>query len=165
MADKLIIRQAILEDCRVIWEWWNDPVTRKMMKKNDFVPWDEHCLWFEKVLKDKDRILCVGLMDEQKIGNVRFDLQADDVYEVSINLNPLFRGKGYSPRMLKESIGFLMNIRSVNKLYATLKKINVPSEKTFAKVGFVFMENPKHYYPGMEEFIPESEYYCELNLE
>jgi len=164
MRKALVVREAILEDRRVIWEWWNDPVTRKMMKKNDHVPWDEHCAWFEKILQDGDRILCVALVDGHKIGNVRFDLKADGVYEVSINLNPLFRGKGYSADVLAESIEYLRRIRDVKKLFAKTKRINLPSQKAFEKAGFVLMEDPKCDHPGMEDFVSESEVYCELRF-
>lgn len=164
MANKLVVREATLEDRKALLEWHNDPLTQKMFRKNHFVDWDEHCSWFEKLLQDRNRILCVGLIDSQKIGNVRFDLRANGVHEVSINLNPKFRGKGYSSQILKESIDYLSKIRFVKKLFALVKKINIPSQKVFEKAGFIFVKDPEHYYPGMEEFSREFEVYCELNF-
>src|SRR5438105_1596077 len=96
----MVVHEATLDDKEVIWHWWNDPVTRKMMKTNDHVPWEDHCKWFDRILQDNTRLLCVGRMDADKIGVVRFDLKADDIYEVSINLNPVFRGKGLAPQLL-----------------------------------------------------------------
>jgi len=127
------VREAIQEDGRSIWVWWNDPVTRQMMKKNDPVPWDMHCAWFDGVLQDPNRVLCVGYLDNEKIGNVRFDKQADRVYEVSINLNPDFRGRGYGAILLKEAICYLQANRCVELLFAMLKKINIPSKKRLRK--------------------------------
>lgn len=165
MADKLVVREATLEDRRVIWEWWNDPVTRKMMKKNDYVSWEEHCAWFEGVLEDNERILCVGLVGSQKTGNVRFDLQADGVYEVSINLNPLFRGKSYGSQMLIESINYLKRIRSIRKLLAMMKKINIPSRRAFEKAGFVVKDSEYCYPRIVGRFSQETEWYCERNFD
>ena len=135
------------------------------MKRNDQVPWEEHCTWFGKILEDQDRILCIGLQNnKQKIGVARFDRQLNEIYEVSINLNPVFRGQGLGRKILKESIAYLKKNRKVIKLFAGYKKINVPSRKTFEYAGFTNM-SPKQRYPGMEEFDIETECYCELDLD
>lgn len=160
----VVVRDAALEDRQEIWEWWNDPVTRKMMKKTDSVPWEEHCAWFDGVLKDPHRVLCVGSVDGQKIGNVRFDAQGDDVYEVSINLNPAWRGQGYGAKLLQASIEHLQSTRAVSKLIGGMKKINLPSRRTFEKVGFVITE-PNDAYPRVRgRFSPEEEWYVEWVL-
>ena len=164
VADQVTVQEACIEDRRVIWEWWNDPTTRKMMKKNDTVGWEEHCAWFEGVLKDQDRVLCVGRVGDQGIGNVRFDRQADGVYEVSINLKPEFRGMGYGAWVLKESIHYLIKVQDAALLFSMLKKENIPSKRTFEKAGFVFIENPQYDYEGCKEFEPETELFCELNM-
>ena len=165
MSDKLWVREAVMEDREVIWHWWNDPMTRKMMKRNEYVPWEEHCAWFEGVLHDDDRILCVGLLGSERFGVVRFDLKGDRIYEVSINLKPAFRGKGLASQILEASINYLLTKRSVRKLFATLKKINVPSMKAFARAGFVYAENLIVDHAGLERFDPESELYCEQFFE
>jgi len=161
MDAEVVIREADLEDCEDIWKWWNDPTTRMMMKQNEYVPWKEHCAWFEKVLKDEARILCIGLLDFEKLGVVRFDLKGNRIYEVSINLNPAFRGKKLASQLLNASIDYLISKRNVRKIFASLKRINVPSMKTFVRAGFSFIENPKIDHAGLERFIPESELYCE----
>lgn len=162
MTPTVVAREATLDDRQVIWEWWNDPVTRQMMKKHEHVPWEEHCAWFDGVLKDPNRILCVGLVDGRKIGNVRFDAQGDDVYEVSINLNPAWRGRGYGVLLLQASMACLKGVRPVSKLIGGMKKVNLASRRTFEKVGFVITE-PNYTYPRVRgRFDPETEWYCEL---
>lgn len=143
---KISIREALIDDRRVIWEWWNDPVTRSMMAKKDFVPWQEHCAWFDKVLLDESRILCLGLdVEDQKVGVVRFDLQTDrpGTYEVSINLNPEFRGRGFAPALLRAAVSYLSSVRTPEMLFANVGEIaNVPSQKTFLSAGFVAKADP-----------------------
>ena len=134
------------------------------MKQNDYVPWEAHCDWFTRVLIDRNVILCIAEDRSNKIGIVRFDWQSATVYEISINLNPQFRGFGYAPILLTESIEYLKMVRHVTLVFAMLKKINVPSERTFARAGFTYVGPPKTFYPGMEVFEPESEYYCEKAL-
>lgn len=161
MANELTVREAALEDREVMWEWWNDPVTRQMMKQNHYVPWEEHCAWFEQVLANPDKVLCMAIANSEKIGVVRFDLRAEDVYEVSINLNPGQRGRGYAPQALRRASEYVIDRRHPKKLFATLKKINIPSEKSFARAGFKYVE-PTETYRGLENFLEETELYCEL---
>ena len=78
-----------------IWEWRNDPITRKMSVNSEKVSWEEHTSWYEKFLLDKCRKLYVGEEEGIPIGVVRFDKCDDDeyVYEVSINISPAYRKK------------------------------------------------------------------------
>ncbi len=153
MSGEVTVREGTLDDSREIWQWWNDPLTRQMMRKNDPVPWEEHEPWFAGVLNDPNRILCVGLCDGEKLGVVRFDLRQPNEYEVSINLNPAQRGKGYAPQILRKSIEHLLTIRKVNKLWAGCKKINDASRKSFVRAGFVL--TPNEAYEQIDHF------YCE----
>ncbi|MDP3723055.1 MAG: GNAT family N-acetyltransferase [Candidatus Omnitrophota bacterium] len=162
MDANIVVREATLEDRREIWEWWNDPVTRRMMKKNDVVPWEEHCAWFDGVLKDPGRILCVGFVDGEKAGNVRFDFQGEGVYEVSVNMNPQLRGRGYGPLLVGASIAYLNTVRPVTTLIAMMKKINPRSRKTFERNGFVVKEPTRDYPRMVGRFSPEEEWYSEL---
>ena len=159
--NNLTVREANIDDCRVVWEWWNDPLTRQMMKQNDYVEWDAHCAWFEKTLADPERILCMAVAGPEKVGVVRFDLQADGVYEVSINLNPDQRGRGYAPQALIRASEYIISQHHPRKLFATLKKLNVPSEKSFARAGFKYVR-PSEDYPGLQNFLEDTELYCEL---
>ena len=158
---ELTVREANIDDRKVVWEWWNDPVTRRMMKQNDYVEWDEHCAWFERTLANPDRILCMAMAGSEKVGVVRFDLRAEGVYEVSINLNPDQRGRGYAPKALRTAADYVIEQRNPHLLFATLKKLNVPSEKSFARAGFKYTK-PLEQYPGLENFLEDSELYCEL---
>lgn len=157
----IVVRKAALEDRQLIWFWWNDPITRRMMKIPDAPAWDTHCQWFDAVLCDPDRVLCIGLLDEEKIGVVRFDRKGDDIYEVSINFSPAFRGKGLAAPMLEESIAYLRQHRPVRKLFAGLKAANLPSKNTFLRAGFIYVDDPQVEHAGLEQFDRLTELYCE----
>lgn len=165
MADELTVREAIQEDRIPIWEWWNDPVTRQMMRQHDFVPLKVHNQWFAAVLKDHARILCVGFVGSEKIGVVRFDWRAEDIYEASLNLNPQHRGLGYAPRILRASIDYLRTVRCLKMVYAPVKKINIPSEKSFLRAGFNFVANPALLFPEISDIDTETQNYFELKIE
>lgn len=153
----LIAREAELRDRRDIWQWWNDPLTRKMMKQNECVAWEEHVSWFDNILVDEKRILCIGEVGEEKIGVVRFDYCAPGIYEVSINNNPNHRGKKYASPLLQKSIELLESKVELGKLFAKTKKTNIPSQKAFLGAGFTVVDAPAYEHRGLEDFSPDTE--------
>lgn len=161
--DKLITRKVNLEDREAIWQWWNDSTTRKMMKLNHLVPWEEHIKWFDNILKYNDKILLISIVNDEKIGVVRFDLKEKDIYEVSINLNPLHRSKGYGKEILKSSITHLKQFNpNVKKLFAMFKKENIASKKTFLSNGFNIVNEVNTNCTYLNRFDNNSEEYSEL---
>ncbi len=161
--NKISTRKVILEDRKIIWEWWNDPLTRKMMKLNEYVSWDNHVKWFDNTINSDKRILFISIEDSKKVGVVRFDLKGEDIYEVSININPYFRSKGYGNKILKSSLNeFLSMELKVKKLFAMFKIINKASKKVFLNNQFILIRNPNKYLIGLERFDNKKEEYCEL---
>jgi L-amino acid N-acyltransferase YncA len=160
--NNIYTRKATLEDREIIWQWWNDPLTRKMMKLNEPVAWDVHVKWFDNTINSDKRILFISLEGSEKLGVVRFDLRDAYSYEVSINLNPKYRAKGYGSKILNLSIQeFLKTDVKVKKLFAMFKKINVASKKTFLSNNFILVNNPDKFLVGLERFDIETEEYCE----
>jgi len=162
--NKIYTRKVTIEDKKIIWEWWNDPITRKMMKVNEVVPWETHIKWFEDTLSSESRILLVTIINDEKAGVVRFDLKDNRSYEVSINLNPKFRGKGYGSKILNKSINLFLKNHNSKKLFAKFKKQNIASRNTFIANQFIINQNPNLREKGMEDFEILNEEYCELIL-
>jgi RimJ/RimL family protein N-acetyltransferase len=155
------IRKANLLDKKEIWEWWNDPVTRQMMKQNNYVSWEEHTIWYENIMVGADKILLIAETNIDKIGVIRFDLKNNSIYEVSINLNPNFRKKGYGSKVLKLAIKFLKDKNiMITKLFAVYKKMNIASKKIFFKSNFI-VKKPKDI-TILNKFESNKEEYCEL---
>ena len=81
----MFIREAKQEDCGEIFDWWNDPLTRKMMYDTADVEWDAHQKWFNKITADENILLCLGYDDHGKVGVVRFDRKSELSFEVGID--------------------------------------------------------------------------------
>ena len=125
-----------------IWEWRNDPITRKMSINSEKVSWEEHTSWYEKILLDKCRKLYVGEEEGIPIGVVRFDKCDDDenVYEVSINISPAYRKKGFGKQLLTHGIRKLLKeVENCKFIRAEVKKDNLSSNKLFKSFGFIFI--------------------------
>lgn len=132
------IRVANLSDLIDIFEWRNDVHSRSVFINNRIVSLEAHKEWFEYSLKNPLRRLYLGLVNNTKIGVVRFDVDINsNKSEVSINLNPKFRGKGYGFKLLSRALElYLVSEKKVATFIAKVKKDNIPSLKIFEKCNF-----------------------------
>ena len=140
--NQIVIVSAKSCHSETIWEWRNDPITRKMSVNSKKVSWEEHTSWYEKILLDKCRKLYVGEEEGIPIGVVRFDKCDDDeyVYEVSINISPAYRKKGFGKQLLTHGIRKLLNeVENCKFIRAEVKKDNLSSNKLFKSFGFIFI--------------------------
>jgi RimJ/RimL family protein N-acetyltransferase len=139
----LTIRPASQLDSRDLFEWRNDPQTRAVSLSMNEVLWEDHERWFTASTENPNRhiYICRAILDgaEESIGMVRFDVdQSGGDAEVSINLNPSARGKGFGARVLAKSVEqFLSDQPHVHQLTAQIRDTNEASVAIFAKVGFV----------------------------
>jgi len=103
-------------------------------------------MWLNKTLNDSSCLLLIGETNGQMVGMVRINIFEDSTLgEVSINLNPEFRGKGISRRLLGES---LVNGKKVFdqilEYRAEIHVNNIASQKIFKTLGFVKVsESPR----------------------
>ena len=138
----ITIRLAEHSDSKNIWEWRNDSETRRNSNSEDEITWEDHCAWFDKSLLNENRRILIGINTDsgEAIGVVRFDLDTDDdSAEVSINLNPKWRGKGLSKPLLSGAID-VYSKEHVCVLDAYIKLPNIPSIKCFEHCGFTAHE-------------------------
>ena len=137
------IRIAIESDSGDIWSWRNDFSTRANSLNQEFIPWDSHQKWFREILGNKINFVYIGEIREEKIGMCRFSLQENSKhFEVSINLNPQFRGQQLSKEFLEGCIYRLFSIEGIPRsLVATIRETNLPSMKLFKSLGFGLEES------------------------
>ncbi len=136
---RLTLRQATLEDSLDLFNWRNDPVTREMSRNTEPIPWESHEKWYEKALADSRKKILMAENEEGKIGMVRFDYQNSHSAEVNININPIFRGKGYGQLVLDNGCKYGFSKLGLNRIYAEIKKTNIPSIKLFERAGFIYL--------------------------
>ena len=132
------------ESCHseMIWEWRNDPITREMSTNNEKITWIEHSSWYEKVLLDNCRKLYLGEKSGIPIGVIRFDKyhKKKYAYEVSINISPASRRKGFGKELLTHGIRKLLKeVEDCKFIRAEVKKDNESSNKLFKSFGFIFI--------------------------
>jgi len=127
----MIVRRATAEDALDVLAWRNDPLARAMSRTQDLVEEAGHVAWFSKAINDPRRTVLIGEVDDQKIGMVRFD--HGDGTEVSININPPFRGRGLGYQLLSDALAYVSG-----PIIAEIKEENLASLRLFERAGFVF---------------------------
>lgn len=144
MATVIRMRRATTADARDVFEWRNDPQTRLASISQDPIDWDAHAAWFTRSLHDDDRRLYIAEDPDAEqssgaIGMVRFDLlDGHRTAEVSINLNPGWRGRGRSAETLLAGVAALREEHgAVPELLATIRRENTVSVRLFEGAGFV----------------------------
>ena len=138
------VREANLEDASDILLWRNDEVTRSMSFQTNMISSQETHSWLKSALISPARHLFIGLFEKNKIGICRFDFDDNfETVEVSININPSFRGKGLSKKLLNSSIKIFK--KEHNKpIIARIKNENLASIHLFETCNFVLYSKNKN---------------------
>lgn len=130
------IREANEGDINDIFAWRNDETSRLMSINSAKVSLQEHRAWFMSVVANPARKLYIGFDGLNKFGMVRFDLEhKTNKVDVSINLNPAFRGRGMGLALLSEAVK-TYQVAEARVLVAKIKKENVASLKIFERCNF-----------------------------
>jgi RimJ/RimL family protein N-acetyltransferase len=131
------VRSAHSGDEYDLWVWRNDPVTRQMSRETTEVPREVNQKWFSDSLADPGRFIYLVEDDRGKLGMVRFDEFAAGDFQISINLNPDWRGRGLCRPVLGSAIDHFTSGRGSLLLRADVKDDNTASKKCFLANGFV----------------------------
>jgi len=135
-AESIKLRAAGKEDCNDIFNWANDPDTRKASFSGSAINYKTHCKWFQESLKNRQRTIFIGLDKiSTKIGVVRLDKVSKYTAEVSINIAPQMRGKGYAAKLIRLSCRSCP-FGGISFFIALIKKQNNISIQAFKKAGF-----------------------------
>jgi UDP-2,4-diacetamido-2,4,6-trideoxy-beta-L-altropyranose hydrolase len=131
------LRPAEEQDCKLIWDWANDPEVRAASFQPEFIPWEKHVEWYQAYLHDwpGSRMMIAIDSDQKEIGVVRFRLENERAI-VSISLDAAVRGKGYAADILMKAVGHLFSSSSVFAVDAYVKLQNEVSKKLFESAGF-----------------------------
>lgn len=138
---QLTYRKANLSDSRDLFEWRNDQQSREASINSDVVPWEAHEKWLTAKLDSDDSYLLIAELasnEASKVGMTRFDIERHKgIAEISINLNPVFRGQGLAEKLLTESIGYFASTGTgIQLINATIRESNEASTKIFIRTGF-----------------------------
>lgn len=133
----MMFRRADDGDCLDLLAWRNDPLSVSASLSGRAVAEADHRAWFARVSAVPTCILLIAEQAGEKIGMVRFD-RSGDAWEVSINLAPQARGRGFAAQVLAGGIAAAFPPdRHRPLLIARVKRDNPASWRIFGNCGFV----------------------------
>ncbi len=133
---KLRLRLVQQEDCRLLWEWSNDPEVRAISFFSEAIPWEQHVEWFASKINSTACILYIAVdRNEIPVGQIRYDIETNQAI-VSINIDNKFRHQGYGSHLIKIGCKKLFHDSDVKTINAYIKPSNQVSIRAFSKAGF-----------------------------
>ena len=138
MGEKLRLREVCDKDCRLLWEWANDPVVQASAFTPNPISWDEHVSWFQRKIVEPNCLIYI-IMDEhgEPVGQVRFDTDSQGSAEINISIDAKERKKGYGSDALKLACQYALQACNIEKVLAHIKKDNKASIRAFTRAGFI----------------------------
>lgn len=135
-ASTLQLRQAKTTDCRLLWEWANDPLVRAASFSSDVIRWDQHVVWFTNCLASSQHFIFIGTVaNDIPVGQVRFEIIQDKAV-ISVSLDQSTRGCGYASRLISLGANVLFRNTAVVEIDAYIKPQNEASRRAFERAGF-----------------------------
>ncbi len=138
----LTLRSVETGDCEFIYKWRNYVVARQASRNTQEISYEEHRKWFFSCLSNPLKKIYVAVNDQERIGQIRFDKQAEAEAEVSVTIAPEKYGKGYGSEIV--SLGskkYLEEEPNVRIIRAEIRQENKSSLRIFEKAGYVFIRD------------------------
>jgi UDP-2,4-diacetamido-2,4,6-trideoxy-beta-L-altropyranose hydrolase len=133
-------RHATQDDCKLLWAWANDPVTRENSFRPANIYWNEHRDWFDKTLAKHGSIIFIAEEAQIPVAVIRVEEKNPGVGEISITVSPEARGFGLAHHFIREctkQVARELNLREVN---AFIKPENRASRRVFEIAGYILAE-------------------------
>lgn len=137
MRAGLKLRPVREEDCRVLWEWVNDPQVRAAAFSSGPVPWEQHKAWFASRMEDPNcRILVAENGEGRPMGQLRVDWHSDQDGYIDVSVAPESRGTGNGGVLIDIGASIFFAERG-ERLHALVKVENMASRRAFERAGFM----------------------------
>lgn len=138
-----VARNLKWTDVWLIFSWVNDPTSRANSLSRRHVGAVEHLKWFIKTRRSPIDLLVVvegryrGARGSRPMLFCGFREVDEGIWEITVNMDPEFRGTGHSKALTAEALNFLSEQKlGVLQVNATVREQNLPSLRLFAGLGF-----------------------------
>ncbi|MBP2201425.1 RimJ/RimL family protein N-acetyltransferase [Methanococcus voltae] len=138
-VDTLYFRFAEEKDCKLLFDWRNDPEVRNNSGDSSELVYNNHKEWFFNALKNKDVVILLAINDNsEEVGQVRLNISKSQGI-ISISLDKSFRGNGYGTYIIKKASSIFLNNFHIKSIIAKIRKENLASVKSFEKAGYKYL--------------------------
>ena len=130
------LRRVEAQDCKLLWEWANDPEVRRSSFSVKPIAWNEHLAWFLNRLADQKSRMFIATEGGASIGQIRLDRTSDHEAEIDISVAREKRGQGYASRLIERAAQEAFRDASLSRLHAFIRSANQASMRAFEKAEF-----------------------------
>lgn len=134
----LQLRRVREDDCRLLWEWANDPEVRSASFTQGAIGWNEHVDWFSRKLQDPGCVMLIATNEQGTLlGQVRCEDAGEGEAEIHVSLAKESRGHGYASSLIYLAAQSSWTSGGLKNLHAWIKPDNPVSSRAFESAGFV----------------------------
>lgn len=135
---KLRLRLVRNDDCRLLWEWVNDPLVRSLAYSTNQISWENHKKWFDEKIADSDCHIWIAVDNEDRpVGQIRFDACGHGEAEIDVSIDQKFRRSGYGSMIIDMGSQAMFTRTGTRLLHAYIRPENEASIHAFEKARFV----------------------------
>ena len=132
----LKLRKVSADDCRMLWEWSNEPEVRAVSFSSETISYEHHVAWFESKINDPSCYFYIAEdTNHEPVGQVRYEREGTEA-KISISLDRKFRGKGYGSLLIRLASQEFFEVSDVEVIHACIKEGNEAAIRAFKKAGF-----------------------------
>jgi UDP-2,4-diacetamido-2,4,6-trideoxy-beta-L-altropyranose hydrolase len=133
----LQLRRAVERDCRLLWEWANDPEVRAASFSSAPIPWEIHVRWYTERLRGEWCFMFIAENSAgETMGQIRFDRREDGEFNVGVSVAKASRGRGMAVSLIQAGIKAMFTQAGCARIHALVRPSNTASLRTFESAGF-----------------------------
>ncbi|MDD4136280.1 MAG: UDP-2,4-diacetamido-2,4,6-trideoxy-beta-L-altropyranose hydrolase [Methanoregula sp.] len=134
--EHIALRRAAISDCRMIWQWINDPPVRAVSFSPGPISLERHREWFSSALVNPDLVYYIAVDREgTPFGQARFLVESGEA-TISMLVGPGHRGKSLGSALIRDATETFFRETGIGTVKAFIKTGNEVSRKAFARAGY-----------------------------
>ena len=139
------LRKATENDLLLYFNWANDEDVRIQSFSSNTIDLVTHTKWYEdKIQDERNHFYLFENSSNEAVGQVRIERQSNNKAVIGISIDKKFRGKGFAPKILRESLSEFTRICEDYTIEAYIKITNKGSINSFKKAGFNQVKELSH---------------------
>ena len=130
------LREATSQDMDLLYEWANDSLVRKNSFNQKPISYNDHKIWFEKMMCNPDTKQFILLVDKKPVGQARITIDGEKA-EIGYSIASDERGKGYGHSIINLLVDKVSSdYANITCLVAKVKPENGASRRLFESEKF-----------------------------
>ncbi|HTY39460.1 MAG TPA: GNAT family N-acetyltransferase [Bacteroidota bacterium] len=134
---KLTLRNIREDDKRMLFDWANDPETRRQSISTSPITWSTHEKWFADRLRSESSRTFVALdAHGHSVGQIRFE-KRENFADIGMSIDIKYRGMGFGTAILEEGCKAIFEEwQDIAFVLGEVKRDNEPSRMACLRNGF-----------------------------